>query len=298
MNKLISFFALLTAMASFTAKAQQPKPILKVGLMADIQYADAETRGSRYYRNSLNKLKSCVADLNQQKVQFSVNLGDITDRNPKDLDSVLPILNDLKNPVYNTTGNHDYQGVKENKALYAKLRMPAEYYAFAQKDWLFIMLNTNEVATYANVSGTWKEQELKSMIDSIKAVKGVNAEEYNGGISSRQLRWLDSLLASAQRRNQKVLIFSHHPLDFAQGLTALNNDKIFNIITKYSCVKALVAGHHHSGAFGYHAALPCITLEGMVETADKNAYAILEIYSNSFEIKGRGRVKSYQFKLD
>ncbi|MEE1945162.1 metallophosphoesterase [Pedobacter sp. KR3-3] len=298
MNKLTQLFAVLAVLASFTAKAQQPKPILKIGLMADIQYADADTRGSRYYRNSLGKLKACVEDLNKQKVQFAINLGDITDRNPKDLDSVLPILKGLKNPVYNTTGNHDYQSIKENKALYAKLRMPAEYYSFAKKDWLFIMLNTNEVASYTNVSGTWKEKELKTMMDSIKAVKGVNAEEYNGGISSRQLKWLDSLLAKAQARNQKVLIFSHHPLDFAKGLTALNSDEILKVVAKYSCIKALIAGHHHSGAFGYHLGLPCVTLEGMVETADKNAYAILELYPNSFEIKGSGRTKSYKFKLD
>lgn len=298
MNKIIYFFTALLLTGSLIAQAQQSKPILRVGLIADIQYADVESRGTRYYRNSLKKLRDCVENLNKQKVKFSLNLGDIIDRNPKDLDSVLYILKGLKKPIYTTTGNHDYHGVTDNQFLYKKLDMPAEYYAFKQKNWLFIMLNTNEVASYANVAGTWKEKELTTMVDSIKLAKGVNAEEYNGGISSRQLNWLDSLLAKAQSQHQKVLIFSHHPLDFSRGFTALNSQEILNVIAKYNCIKALFAGHHHSGDFGYHSSIPCITLEGMVETSDENAYGFLEIYSDRFEVRGVGRTKSYKFPIE
>lgn len=297
MNKIIYFFTTLAIAASFTARAQQPKPILRIGLIADIQYADEASRGMRYYRNSLNKLRDCVKDLNKQKVHFSLNLGDIIDRNAKDLDSVLPILKGLKKPVYTTTGNHDYHGITENSSLFTKLDMPAEYYSFKQKDWVFIMLNTNEIAAYANVKGTWKEKELSTMMDSIKVNKGVNGQEYNGGISSRQLKWLDSTLAKAQSQHQKVLIFSHHPLDFSRGFTALNSQEILNVITKYNCIQALFAGHHHSGDFGYHSSIPCITLEGMVETSNENAYGFLEIYSDRFEVKGIGRTKSYKFMI-
>lgn len=297
MNKLAYLFTLIALAGSLFTKAQAPKPVLRIGLIADIQYANADTRGSRFYRNSLNKLRTCVEDFNQQKVQFSLNLGDIIDRDAKDLDSVLLILDKLKKPVYTTTGNHDYHGVTENKTLFTKLGMPSEYYSFEQKGWIFIMLNTNEVASYANVAGTWKEKELKTMVDSIKVAKGANAAEYNGGISSKQLKWVDSLLAKAQKQKQKVFIFSHHPLDFSRGFTALNSEQILQVITKYSCVKALFAGHHHSGDFGYHLSIPCITLEGMVETSDKNAYGILEIYPDRFEVKGVGRTKSYKFPI-
>ncbi|MDR6785529.1 manganese-dependent ADP-ribose/CDP-alcohol diphosphatase [Pedobacter africanus] len=298
MNKLTLFFIVLAITTdSFISKTQQSKPIIRIGLIADIQYADVESRGTRYYRNSLKKLRECVNDLNKQKVQFSLNLGDVIDRNPKDLDSVLSILKGLKKRIYTTTGNHDYHGITDNQFLYEKLDMPAEYYSFKQKDWLFIMLNTNEVASYANIAGTWKEKELTAMVDSIKQAKGVNAQEYNGGISSRQLQWLDNLLAKAQAKRHKVLIFSHHPLDFSRGFTALNSQEILKVIAKYSCIKALFAGHHHSGDFGYHSTIPCITLEGMVETSDKNAYGILEIYSNGFEVKGVGRTKSYKFQI-
>lgn len=296
MNKLARFFTLLAISVSSVAQGQrQPTPILRIGLVADIQYADVKTQGTRYYRNSLGKLKVCVEDFNKQKVQFSLNLGDVIDRNHKDLDSVLPILKQLKKPMYITPGNHDYKEVTENSLLYAKLGMPAEYYSFERKGWLFIMLNTNEVSAYSNIQGTWKEKELKAIMDSIAASKGVNGADYNGGISSKQLKWVDSLLAQAQNKHQKVFIFSHHPLDFSRGFTALNNKQILQTIDKYTCVKALFAGHHHTGDFGTHLSIPCITLEGMVETSDKNAYGILELYRDKFVLTGYGRVTSRVF---
>ena len=57
------------------------------------------------------------------------------------------------------------------------------------------------------------------------------------------------------------------------------------------------AGHHHAGAFGYYKNIPLITLEGMVETENQNAYAIVEISQDHLLVKGQGRASSYSFKL-
>jgi manganese-dependent ADP-ribose/CDP-alcohol diphosphatase len=300
MIKLSQFFTLLTLFVSFSTSAQIKKvsPIMRVGLITDIQYADAEIKGTRYYRASLNKLRACISDLNQQKVEFSLNLGDIIDRDQKDFDSVLNILKGLKNKIYTTTGNHDYKGITDNNALYAKLNMPAEYYAFKKKDWIFVMMNTNEVSTYANNTGTWKEQELKVITDSVLKATGKKAKNYNGGLSSKQLNWLDSSLNTAQKNKQKVLIFSHHPLALAPDVTALNDKQILDRISKYNSLKAVIAGHHHEGAFGYHGTIPLIVLQGMVETEHENAYGVLELSDKNIVIKGSGRTKSYTCQLD
>ena len=158
------------------ATAQSIGPVIRCGLISDIQYCDCETSGSRYYRNSLHKLEACVEDLNKAKVEFSVNLGDVTDRNPADLPPVLSVLKKLRKKVYTTPGNHDYNGIDDNLELYRRLNMPAEYYFFRRKHWVFIMLNTNEVASYANVAGTRKEKELQQMKDEIKKNGGHNAQ--------------------------------------------------------------------------------------------------------------------------
>lgn len=291
---IVTFGLLICGAEGF---GQSEKPVIRFGLITDIQYADAETRGSRFYRNSLPKLESCVEDLNSQRVAFTINMGDIIDRNQNDLDTVLRILDKLKQKVYNTSGNHDYAGIKENTQLYKKLLMPAEYYSFKKGKWVFVMLNTNEVGSYSNAAGTWKEQELKTMFDNIKANKGRNATDYNGGISSRQMQWLNQVLKKAQKKKQHVLVFSHHPIGCAEGLNALNDKEILATVQQYKCVKALIAGHHHTGAFCEIGSLPVIVAEGMVETADQNAYGVVELFADRLVLKGTGRMTSRTIKL-
>lgn len=299
MKRISSYCIFLMALlAANLCHGQSAKQVIRFGLISDIQYCDCEPRGSRFYRNSIAKLDSCVDAINQQKVQFTLNLGDIIDRNPKDLDTVLKSLSRLDKKVYNTPGNHDYAGVKDNKQLHDKLGMPEEYYSFKKGNWRFIMLNTNEVASYANVAGTWKEGALKQMYADYKAATGHEAADYNGGISSTQLAWLEDQLKASQKKGESVLIFSHHPMSCAKGLTALNDREILGMVAGYKCVKALIAGHHHSGAFCYEGTLPVVVVEGMVETAGQNAYGIVELYPDKLVLKGHGRMLSRTLEFD
>lgn len=75
--------------------AQSSPPLIVFGLIVDTQYADCESGKTRFYRNSLGKLHESIDYFNNQKVQFTVNLGDIIDRDQKDLDSVLICLKHL-----------------------------------------------------------------------------------------------------------------------------------------------------------------------------------------------------------
>ena len=101
--------------------AQSSPPLIVFGLIADTQYADCESGKTRFYRNSLGKLHESIDYFNNQKVQFTVNLGDIIDRDQKDLDSVLICLKHLNKKIFHTTGNHDYKGITDNKVLYLSL---------------------------------------------------------------------------------------------------------------------------------------------------------------------------------
>ena len=294
-NSFVTFFMCLFFSIN-NLWGQVDKPLMQFGLIADIQYGDCETAGSRFYRNSLQKVEDCVNYLNAQKVQFTLNLGDMVDRNFEDFDAVLACLGKLDHKLYNITGNHDYKGVKDNEALYKKLNMPSEYYSFKKKNWVFVFLNTNEVASYANVVGTGKEQELNVMLQEIKATGGTQGASYNGGVSAKQLIWLDGLLAKSQKAGERVLIFSHHPLYPPMAYTALNNLQILDIIGNYSCVKAIFSGHHHSGAFTYFKDIPVVTVEGMIETKDKNSFGVVKLYDDRIVLEGQGRMTSREFK--
>lgn len=283
----------------FSLSAENDQPMIRFGVLADVQYGDCETRGSRFYRNSLSKLEACVADLNQENVGFTVALGDLSDRETKrHLPAVLHVLAALHQPVYHTPGNHDYGGVTDNQALYRQLGMPSSYYAFTQKGWRFILLNTNEISTYSNITGTPKEAELQSMWKRIEEDGRTNREPYNGGIGREQMEWLKGELDASQQNHESVLLFSHHPLYAAPGLTALNDLEIRELIAKYSCVKGVISGHHHAGDYGEYKGIPFITTEGMIETEAENAYGIVDIYKDRIQFTGRGRSRSYTILLN
>ena len=294
-NPVLSFLLVLLFRAP--AAFSQDAPLFRIGVIADIQYGDIDPAGTRYYRNSLGKLEECVAGLNREKVNFSVNLGDLVDRNPADLDAVLTRLKSLDQKVYNTTGNHDYVGRTDNKALYKELGMPGEYYSFRHDNWLFIMLNTNEIASYANVEGTKKEKELAAMMAAIGERGSDNGKRWNGGISAKQMQWLVKQLKKAEKKKVNVMLFSHHPLFPAGDYTALNDREILETLASYSCVKGVISGHHHPGAFGTYKGIPCITTEGMIETENTNAYGVLDMYGDKFVLRGRGRTVTREITL-
>lgn len=75
-NTIIFFLFISAAFTISVIQAQVTEPILKVGLIADIQYGDCETSGSRFYRSSINKLRDAVKEINGNNVSFTVNLGD------------------------------------------------------------------------------------------------------------------------------------------------------------------------------------------------------------------------------
>lgn len=297
--KHIKLFLLIALLAYYPAKSDaQDTPIIKFGLIADAQYGDCETSGTRFYRNSLKKIDDCLADLENENLDFYINLGDIIDRDFRDMDSILIHLAPIKSKIYHTTGNHDYKNIDDNNLLYDKLGMPSEYYAFRKDNWVFVMLNTNEVASYANIKGTEKENELTMILENIAKKGKKNGQSYNGGISRKQMNWLADLLKEADRTGNNVLIFTHHPLYPESGFTALNDTDILNLLSNHPCVKAVFSGHHHTGAFGIYRRLPCITVEGMIETENENAYGIVEIYPDQILLKGKERMKSHTIKLE
>lgn len=275
----------------------QGQSLVRIGLIADPQYADKDTHGSRFYRNSLVKLDSAVAVINRDEVDFTVMLGDLVDVGPKDLAAPLQRLDKLKRPIYAILGNHDYVDVEDGASLYKSYRMPNPYYTIEKGQWLFILLNTNELAEYATTMGSGQRRDWKKLNEGLKAAKRSNDQPWNGGISEKQFKWMEKQLRKAQSRSKNVIVFTHHPLYPENGLEALNNREILGLIEKYPAVKAVISGHHHPGNFATYKGIPIITLEGMIETADQNAYGILELGQHQLTLDGKGRMTSRKIEF-
>ena len=63
LKKTIHFLLILVAMIYTKPSESQ----IRIGVFADVQYADSPASGTRYYKNSLFKLNECIEILNRVK---------------------------------------------------------------------------------------------------------------------------------------------------------------------------------------------------------------------------------------
>ncbi len=137
-------------LAPFAASGAGPEPLFRIGAIADCQYADEPDNGARLYRLSPGKLREAVAAFDRLDLAFAVHLGDFIDGDWKSFDTVLPIARTLRHPWHFVLGNHDFAVADDKKALVAaRLGMPARYSQFANKDWVFVVLDSTELSRYA-----------------------------------------------------------------------------------------------------------------------------------------------------
>ena len=96
------------------ALAAERKP-LRFGILTDVHYADRERSGTRYYRDSLAKVKEAVEAFRRAKVDFVIELGDLKDTTPQSevtptlrfLDDIERTLQSAGTKLYHVLGNHD-----------------------------------------------------------------------------------------------------------------------------------------------------------------------------------------------
>ncbi|XP_031179878.1 manganese-dependent ADP-ribose/CDP-alcohol diphosphatase isoform X1 [Sander lucioperca] len=119
---------------------------------------------------------------------------------------------------------------------------------------------------------------------------------FNGGFSKEQLDWLDSILSSADEKQERVTIVSHlpvHPRSTDPICLAWNYEQLLAVVQSHGSVVCFMAGHDHEG--GYHqdtdTGVHHVTFEGVIETPpDSNAFATVSVYKDRMELKGRGRI--------
>ena len=259
---------------------------LRFGVIADCQYADAATKGTRHYRDSVRKLREAVATFNDADLDFAVHLGDFVDRFAESFDAVVPVFERLRMSRFHVLGNHDYQ--LPLGELLQTLRMPAPYYHFLRDGWRFVVVDTNDVSLYANPDGSDKHALAREMLDRLTAAGAVNAKPWNGAVGQEQLTWLRRVLAAARSRGEKVVLNAHHPIFPKSSHNAWNDEEVVDLVSSYDNVVAWFNGHNHHGDYGFNAGTHFVTFRAMVEL-DTNAYATVRVLGDRLEIDGFGR---------
>jgi predicted phosphodiesterase len=261
-----------------SANAKPIKPKIRFGMVTDPHYADADTKGTRHYRESLSKLTECVTFMNEQKVDFLIELGDLKDQDPsaneqntlKYLQTIEAVFKKFKGPRYHVLGNHDMDSISKQQFLsHAKntgITPNASYYSFDQKGLHFVVLDANYIS-----DGSDYDRGNFSWTDA--------------NIPNTQIEWLKKDLASTTK---PTIVFVHQPLDGNTKHCVKNAEQVRHILEYNKNVLAAFHGHNHVGNYSLIEGIHYYTLKAVIEGSgeENNAYAIVEVYDDRVVVTG------------
>lgn len=288
---MMLFLSICVFPCPLTAQENPTPPLFSFGVIADIQYCDCDSGGSRHYRASLHKLQECVQDFNTRELAFVIQLGDFIDRDFASFDVLLPIYRKLTASTYHVLGNHDYSIHSEEKdKILKKVGLKRGYYDFTYRSWRFIVLDGNDLSFYTLPRTSEKYPEAEAMYQQFLEQGRPQAQTWNGGLSTHQMTWVKNSLEEAAKAGEYVILFCHFPVFPRPNMHNLWNDReVIKLLESYKGVVAYMNGHNHAGNYRVKNGIHYLTLKAMVETPDKNAYAIVEVYADHLNIIGRDR---------
>lgn len=270
----------------------------EIGLVADAQFADVEPKGTRYYRAAVDRLGEAVEHFNGRNLAFCAHLGDLIDREWKSFEEITKPLARSRRRWHQLLGNHDFEVLDAHKpGVPKRLGMAWRYGAFEHGGFRFLVLDTNDVSTYAHAAGTPERTQAEQELTRVTAAKLIQAKPWNGALSARQLAWFERECAAAREARQKVIVLAHHPVYPENPHNLWNAADVLALIDRQPQVVAWLNGHNHAGNFAERNGVPFLTLRGMVETANTTAFATAKVLSDRIVLTGHGREPSRELKF-
>jgi hypothetical protein len=260
-------------------------PLVRFGIVTDCHYADVERVGTRFYRESLDKLSECVATMNAEGVDFLIELGDFKDqdkapveeRTVSYLQGIEAIFQQFRGPTFHVLGNHDMDSLSKPQFLShvenTDVAPRRSYYSFDVKGLHAVVLDANyraDGSDYDHGNFDWT---------------GAN-------IPAHELDWLRQDLAASQGPG---VVFVHQRLDGTGAVYVKNAAEVRAILDQYGRVLAVFQGHDHQGGYSQLNGIHYYTLPAVVEGhgPDENAYAIVEVHRDqSITITGYHKAPS------
>jgi hypothetical protein len=242
---------------------------LRFGIVTDSHYADADMQYNRYFRESLEKMAECIDLMNDQKVDFLIELGDFKDQNtPPEEEKTLGYLQKIEGcfrkfngPTYHVLGNHDMDSLSKEQFLKnvtnTDIPSGSTYYSFDRQGVHFVVLDAN-----FNADGT--------------AYDHGNYGWNQTYVPDAELEWLRKDLAGTKL---PAIVFTHQQLG-SLGVTDISNaEAVRKILQASGKVLAGFDGHNHAGGHSVIEGIHHYTLKAMVEGSgkDNSSYAIVEV---------------------
>ncbi|QCI64272.1 metallophosphoesterase [Phreatobacter stygius] len=278
----------------------QAGPLFRFGIVADPQYAPVvpNLRMNRYYANSLWKLSAAIGEFNKHDLRFVATLGDIIDRHWESFGHVLPVYDQLKHERFFLLGNHDYDVANDYLASVVRnTGMPRAYYDFAGGGYRFIILDGNDVSTFAPPRGDARRELAAERLAALKQKNAINAQAWNGSLSDAQFAWLGETMTKAKASGEKVIVMGHYPIYPVNIHNLWDAERIVELLTGFDNFVAYFCGHNHAGNFAEVSGKYFVNFCGMVDTPDTTAYSIVEVHADRLEIRGFGREQNRSLKI-
>jgi alkaline phosphatase len=228
-----------------------PRPF-SFGLVTDIHYADADSKGTRHYRDSMGKLTRAIESFNKLGVSFAVELGDLVDAGPTKAEELGYLLAadalyaTFRGPRHYVLGNHCLGAFTKSEFLaHSGARVKKSFYSFDHDRFHFAVLDANfkkDGTPYAAGNFTWTDT----------------------WIHPPQQRWLAEDLKKAA--GKKTIVFVHqnlHNEDDPHGVK--NAPQVRRILEEAENVLAVFQGHMHTGGYAQLEGIHYCTLRAMVE---------------------------------
>lgn len=267
---------------------------VRFGIASDSHYADREPAGTRYYRQSLGKMREFVTEMNSEEVDFVIHLGDFKDEDRTKnemstldyLKKIEQVYSEFRGPRFHCVGNHDVDSITKKQFLEhienTDIPQDKSYYSFDIKGCHFVVLDANfneDGSNHYFLEGTdWQ----------------------NTNLTKEQLKWLELDL---EQTENPTFIFCHHPLfEFnREGKKYHINkfEKVQQILNDSGKVLAVFQGHVHEERHIEIKGIHYITQNGMVDYQgwENNSFAMVEIRRNEMQLFGYQRANSNDFKL-
>lgn len=242
---------------------EKRQPVLKIGLVTDVHYADRDARMNRFYRESIAKLREGIDQFNRLQADFIMELGDLIDS----ADSVQAEIGHLqrieaelarfKRDRFYVLGNHCVSAL--TKAEFLEHSGATEtFYSFDRGPLHLIVLDACHRAdgqSYGRKNFDWTDTD----------------------IPPAQRDWLRTDLRKA---GKPAVVFVHQRLDVENHYGVKSAPLVRQILETSGRVLAVFQGHSHHNEYRQIGGIHYCTLRAMVEGSGKanSGYGLLNVF--------------------
>ena len=245
--------------------ADERAPVVKVGMVTDLHYADKPSAGTRHYRETLRKLEEAAKQFEADQPDFLVELGDLidaadsVDTEHRYLRTVNREFSAICKQRHYVLGNHCVDTLKKEEFL-GSVEQAKSYYSFDKDGVHFVVLDScfrSDGQPYGRKNFQWTD----------------------ANIPDAELEWLRADLAVGA---SPVVVFAHQRLDVSGNHGVKNNADVRGILESSGRVLAVFQGHSHKNDLKDIGGIHYCTMVAMVEGSgeNNNGYSLLNIERN------------------